>query len=200
MSALREPVQQDVKLIWCGPLRTGNLQEVLSDLRPFQESHVYFYILEYPTSSVVYVGRAGDFLKRMLEHYRNFLGLAYWLRDEKAKKNYEPSTPNLIKALDDVRTKVNEAADEVERLKFFCAPCCVSRLKEVEAALMHRVMERIKKGQPGLTRDNTRREYHGWDGAAFQIRNEADLSFAEASEYLDMVFGKGAIVWGRKVS
>ena len=186
----------EIGLTWRGPLSIPKLKDKMLNRPEFEEPHVYFYVLEYPSKMVVYVGRADDFLERMFGHYQGFLGLTYWLHNEDGEKVYEPTPDNRLKLLDCLDDALRITAAEVKRLSFFSALCPTKHLKTVEAALINWVMDRQDHG--ALECDNSRREYHGWDAEPIQITNQPDVSFPEASRYIEFVFGKGKILWGKQ--
>ena len=192
----------EISLCWRGPLNIPNLQDAIGErLKELQEPHVYLQIQSYPearpaSKSIVYVGKATNMLQRMLQHYRGYLGLEYWLRDDHAEAVYcsgkRVEKINRIARLDNLEEVSRIAVNEVKRLKFFVAPCAPEYLKPVEAALISRVLDRKSES---LDCDNGRREKHGFGGETVPIFSRPDPMSPSASVDLDWVLGPQPIVW-----
>lgn len=191
-----------IRLLWRGPLRVPELVARIGTALPeLQTPHVYFSVQEYPEAEppklkIVYVGRAGNFLKRMFEHYRYFLGFGCWLRNEKGQGIYEVEPRAHLERLDHIDHSIIDAVQEVKRVSFFCASC-QHHLNAVESALINHVMDRAESRRAlGLQCDNSRREWHGWYDEILAIEHEAHRDFPESGKYLDTVFGTRMIRWG----
>jgi len=192
--------EMEIKLHWRGPLRIpGLVAGVGGAVSELEDPHVYFYVQEYPETGlkIVYVGRADDFLNRMFEHYRYFLGFGYWLRNEKGQEIYEVETTAHLEKLDNIDRSIFDAIQEIKRLSFFCASCSKQHVKAVESALINHVMDRTEKC-PALRHkcDNSRRERHGWDGQILTIKHEAHRDFPKSGDFVDLVLGTREIGWG----
>ena len=197
--------EREIELRWRGPLRIPKLAAAIGDsLTDFEKPHVYFSVQEYPEAQephmkIVYVGRATDFLKRMLEHYRYFLGFGYWLRNKRGQEIYKVETKVHLERLDDIDRSILDAISEAKRISFFCATCQERDIAAVESALINHVMDRAGRGNspiPGLYCDNSRREQHGSDGERLAIIHEAHHDHPETMAYLDLVFGAKRTSWG----
>ena len=140
----------EISLVWRGPLQIPNLYDAIGDCDAIEDrrcklqgSHVYLQIQAYPNArpvskSIVYVGKASNMLQRMLQHYRGYLGLEYWLRDDHADAVYldrgTVTVTERVKRLDNLEEVSKCARNEVKRLRYFVAPCSPEHLKPIEAA------------------------------------------------------------------
>ena len=203
--------EREIELRWRGPLRIPKLAAAIGDsLADFEMPHVYFSVQEYPGAQqpdmkIVYVGRARDFLKRMLEHYRYFLGFGYWLRNEQGQEIYKVEPKAHLERLDGIDHSILDAVSEAKRISYFCATCQEGDIAAVESALINHVMDRVDRENrvgrensppPGLSCDNSRREQNGAEGERLAIIHEAHDDHPETIAYLDLVFGAKRISWG----
>ncbi len=193
-----------VKLWWRGPLRVGELNKANSTFSGLDKPHLYFSVQVYHSKTIAYVGQTQNFWKRMLDYYEGFLGFASWLRDNHGEPWYKPSKDRtcFVDLLDQKLEFGTEiAVEEVKRLQFFCARCDDPNLiRQVEAALIGRFMDRVKDSAPvpkKLECDNSRRENYGRDLPRILITNRAHSSSPEATEYLELLFGPKKISWGK---
>lgn len=184
-------------LVWHGPLAIPQLHDWWSGYRDKDESHLYFYVLDYGKKAVAYVGRADSLARRVQEHYCSFLGLSYYLRDSQGNEAYTSDIENKLRTFDDLDSTVSVAIEETRRLRFFYARCEPSRLAVIESALIDRVKERAKQeGKDGLDCDNSRCEYHGWHDPPVIIRNSSAVGEPGAGAAMLRLFGEAPITWG----
>lgn len=185
-----------IELNWRGPICIPSLTELVEN--PPTGPHVYFYTQEYsgcPEQMVVYVGRADDFLKRMLEHYGGFLGFEYWLRKDDGEYAFDDmGIERRLECFDHITDKIHLAIEEVRRLRFFCASCQEDQFKAVESALIFQVKKRAKDLKE-FRCDNSRQEYHGWNDGPIHISNASDGKCPDATPYLARILGNNEIRW-----
>lgn len=192
-----------IKLEWRGPICIPNLSKTVKskeDPAAYEKPHVYFYTQEYsgrPEQMVVYVGRADNFLKRMLEHYSGFLGFEYWLRNTDGEYAFDMDVDGRLSCFDQVTDKSLIAIEEVKRLKFFCASCQENQIKAVESALIFQVKSWAKKPEK-FRCDNSRQEYHGWNDGPIYISSAPHQNCSGAAPYLTRILGNDEIQWPPK--
>ena len=195
----------NIDLLWRGPFQIGNLKSrVGNKLSEFVEPHVYCTVCEYDGSrngslNIIYLGKAQNFYIRMFQHYRGFLGFEYLLRDDGGQLAYKVTDEEYFDWMDDIDYRIKAAIDEAKRVQFFCARCELELLNIIESALINRLKDRAKENLTGpLKCDNSRREWHGWNGKHIAINNIAHDDFPSAGKFIERAFGDDLIEWGEE--
>ncbi len=190
-----------IELKWRGPICIPNLSQIGSrlgeDRIEYEKPHVYFYTQEYsgrPEQMIVYVGRADNFLKRMLEHYSGILGFEYWLRNDDGEYAFDMGINGRLEYFDQITDRIRLAIEEVRRLKFYCANCQEDHIKAVESALIFQVKSRAKDPKK-FKCDNSRQEYHGWNDEPIYILSAPHEEYPDAAPYLARILGNNEIQW-----
>lgn len=194
---------REVELIWRGPFKVPHLRDMIARYPQCDGPHVYAYALRYRRCTYVYVGQTGRFKSRMLQEIRDFLSLGYWVRDCSGKPVYTAKPDQFIGALDErLREVVQRAAEDVERLAYYCARYDADDRKSIEAALIDRVMNRQSMDSSmdefgELKTDNSKREGAGRDGERILVKNRAYDESGEVARFVEYAFGSDPIEWGK---
>lgn len=188
--------RKQVTLNWQGPMSTKNktLPENEDVLKEMQGPGVYIYTDKYPDKIVTYVGKANDLLWRIEQHYSNFLGGLYTVRNSDGTMFFN--------AKDDWRfefwNKINEnwktRVEQLHRLKFYYATCRQKLQQPIESLLIAHMKTREGNGDKItgprgckllVQCDNERREGYGANSPAIRLKSK----FGPDQQYLLRLFG-----------
>ena len=159
----------NLKLSWGGPLRVGSLPEG-NDQDHLSGPHVYLFIGRFTESNVVYVGQSKNFLARLWQHYRDYLGLHYFIRGSDMEQVYDPSTDYMFGALNAIDEIYPNVIEELRRLNIFYASCEEALLNPAEAALIDHVRDQSRRTKGWICDNGRRQNYGGYSGCHVEMK------------------------------
>lgn len=143
-------------LNWQGPIGIGNWPAASDEI---SGPKIYFSILTYDESVVVYIGRSKDFRSRLREHLSKMLGLGYWLRNSSCERVYGAKDDAFFTAVDDLPRYFSFIQEEISRWKFCYADCGEDVLNQVEAKLISHLKDHFPyEGKNKYWCENSRQE------------------------------------------
>ena len=176
-------------LNWQGPIGIGNWQDA-EDQSSVSGPKIYFYVLTYDESVVVYVGRSENFQRRLREYLRGMMGLKYWVRDSSGECVYNPGKHSFFDTIDALPDYFPLIWKEISRWQFCYADCREDVLHQVEAKLISHLMDNFPyEGEKKYWCDNSRRERVATQGDFKITMNIRDVSDTSASRCLQDCFG-----------
>ncbi len=130
-----------VTLEWQKLLKKGKFPRSAEEIeqRGLNGPGVYLFIMRYPRTTVVYVGKAAILGTRIREHMANYLGFRYALREDdpmpgrKGQNIYWLSRPQDegFNKFNNLTESLKKSAEEVARMEFHYCRC------NVDAAPLH---------------------------------------------------------------
>ncbi len=157
----------NIELSWEGPIGIGSFPAG-DDQNKLEGPHIYLFVGEYDESKVIYVGQSKSLLSRLWEHYRNWLGLHYYVCGSDRKPVYNPGKDYMLEKLNSIDELYPKIVEDVKRWSIFYAKCDESLLDPAEAALIDHV--RAHKTE-GWECDNGRRQsYGGHSGCHIEMK------------------------------
>lgn len=150
-----------ISLKWQRPIEVGKMPK-RDEQDKFAEPHIYITSQRYSNGSVIYVGQSKNFLNRLWDHYRNFLGLHYFVRDDDGECHYDPGKHYMLERLNEFDKLMPVVLADVRRLRIFYATCDSDKLDPAESTLINAVMDYCEKHE-GYKCDNGRRQQYGYD-------------------------------------
>lgn len=162
------PSMANIELTWQGPIGIGSLP-ARDDQNKLEGPHIYLFVGQYDKSKLIYVGQSISLLSRLWEHYRNWLGLHYYVRGSDMKPVYNPGKDYMLEKLNSIGDLYPKIVEDVKRWSIFYAKCDESDLDPAEAVLIDHVMDQSKEIK-GWECDNGRRQtYGGHSGSRIEM-------------------------------
>lgn len=163
---IQMPGDTQLTLEWQGPIGVGRFPAQTAQTA-LKAPHVYVTYQKYAGQTVIYVGQSANFLARLWEHYKMFLGLHYLVRDGDGGPFYDPASDNMLETLNRLDESYTTVLADVKRMQVCYAVINQPAvLKPVESMLINAVYDRVPFERNGVTYscDNTRNEPFGYDG------------------------------------
>lgn len=180
-----------VSLIWQGPIGVGNLPG-LEGQKDLVGPHIYVICQHYANHTTVYVGQSKTFLNRLWQHYLNFLGLHYLIRDEDGEHVYDPRNDDMFEKLNNLKEFFSFIVNDVSRTRIFYAKCAPKALDPVESTLIDHAFTNFpyESNDKKYRCDNTRRQNYGDDDTPITIDMKYERLEDNGKVVLKEIFGE----------
>ncbi len=162
------PSMAKIELLWQGPIGIGFLP-TRGDQNKLEGPHIYLFVGQYDESKLIYVGQSKSFLSRLWEHYRNWLGLHYYVLGSDMIPVYDPSEDYMLEKMNSIDDLYPKIVDDVKRTSIFYAKCDEALLDPAEAALIDHVMDQSNKIRGWQCNNGRRQTYGGHSGSRIEM-------------------------------
>lgn len=184
----------NIELSWDGPIGIGSFPAG-EDQNKLKGPHIYLFVGKYDESKLIYVGQSKSLLSRLWEHYRNWLGLHYYVCGSDMKPVYDPSKDYMLEKLNSIDELYPKIVEELKRTSIFYAKCCEALLDPAEAALIDQVMDQSNKIQGWECNNGRRQTYGGYSGSRIKMKWSDTDSFSQLG--LGDLFPDSTVTIGR---